>query len=190
MPTSQAPAFTLPDNNRKDRFPQPPGSVSVSRDIPFEASGTVSVGALTGGDYSFGKTTAGYTLARKRLQVGPIQTEFMGGEIRGRGTVDFNSPLTPVDCSVAFERLRVQNISPHERSFQRPHVRIWRERRHRGTRILTVLKTSTFANRSGVNGVHDRPGKLVDTGIQKRSWNSPLRPQVQVERPGIQQEIR
>ncbi len=157
-------AFTLPDNNRNDRFPKPPGSVSVSRDIPFEVSGTVSVGALTVGDYSFGKTTAGYTLARKRLQVGPIQTEFMGGEIRGRGMVDFSSPLTPVDCSVAFERVRVQNISRMSERFKDRMFGL-----ASGSAEIGFSLSENIDVRKSFRGkmkfTIDR-GKLVDTGIQ------------------------
>jgi len=116
------------------------------------------------GGYSFGKTTAGYTLARKRLQVGPIQTEFMGGEIRGRGTIDFNSPVTPVDCTVAFERLRVQNISRMSERFKDRMFGLASGNAEIGFSLSENIDVRK-SFRGKMEFTIDR-GKLVDTGIQ------------------------
>lgn len=157
-------AFTFPTDTRKDRAQKSPGPAPISLDMPLEVSGTVSVGALTVGGYSFGKTTAGYTLARKRLQVGPIQTEFMGGEIRGRGTIDFNSPVTPVDCTVAFERLRVQNISRMSERFKDRMFGLASGNAEIGFSLSENIDVRK-SFRGKMEFTIDR-GKLVDTGIQ------------------------
>jgi len=157
-------AFSLPAEPRKGQGAKSTGPSPFAGDIPIEVSGTVSVGALTLGELSFGKTSAGYSFARKRLQAGPIQTEFMGGEIRARATVDFGSPAVPLECSASFERLRVQNISRMSERFKDRMFGLASGNVEIGFSLSERIDLrKSFRGR--MEFTIDR-GKLVDTGIQ------------------------
>ncbi|MGV7928443.1 MAG: AsmA-like C-terminal region-containing protein [Spirochaetota bacterium] len=157
-------AFTLPRSTGKIIATKTPGAGKTRMDIPFEVSGTVSMGALIVDRFSFGRTTGTYSLSRNLLSFGPVQTEFMGGEIRASGTVDLGPPHTPVECSIRFDRLRVQNLSRMSERFK--------------DRIFGLANGNAELNFSLAENVElhrslhgkmeftiDR-GKLVDTGIQ------------------------
>ncbi|HSV96194.1 MAG TPA: AsmA-like C-terminal region-containing protein [Spirochaetota bacterium] len=156
--------FILPQNLKKTITQKPPDTQKTMTELPFDVSGTVSVGTLTIDQFSFGRTSAVYSLSRKRLSFGPVQSEFMGGEVRVKGSVDLAHPNTMVDCSVNFDRLRVQNLS---RLSERFKDRIFGLASGNAELNFSLSENIEFHKslRGKMEFTIDR-GKLVDTGIQ------------------------
>ncbi len=161
---ASGPAFTLPQASKKVPSPQKSDTKKTMAEIPFDVSGTVSVGALTIDRFPFGRTSAVYSLSRKRLSLGPVQSEFMGGEIRLKGSVDLVHSNTPVDCSINFDRLRVQNLS---RLSERFKDRIFGLAN--GNAEISFALSENIEFQKSLRGKMEfniERGKLVDTGIQ------------------------
>ncbi len=161
---ASGPAFTLPQASKKVPSPQKSDTKKTMAYIPFDVSGTVSVGALTIDRFPFGRTSAVYSLSRKRLSLGPVQSEFMGGEIRLKGSVDLVHSNTPVDCSIDFDRLRVQNLS---RLSERFKDRIFGLAN--GNAEISFALSENIEFQKSLRGKMEfniERGKLVDTGIQ------------------------
>ncbi len=159
-----AASFTLPQDLKKFMPPGTPDGRKTMTTIPFDVSGAVSIAAVAIDELSFGRTTASYSLSHNRLVFGPVQSEFMGGEIRGKGTVDLNARNTPVDCSFTFSNLRVQNLS---RMSERFKDRIFGVAGGNADISFAFTDTTEFLKslRGKMEFTIDK-GKIVDTGIQ------------------------
>lgn len=157
--SARAAEFSVPEGGKGQISP-----AGNSFDIPFELSGAVEVGTLRLDNAVLTQVSAGYTLTGKRLSLNPVSGQFMGGEIKGRGSVDLGKNRPRIEYALAFNGVKMQNLS---RLSERFTDRLFGVAGGMAEGDFVIEENSGIADslRGRIEFSIDR-GKLVNTGIQ------------------------
>lgn len=157
--SARAAEFSVPESGKGGKSP-----AGSSFNIPFELSGEVEVGTLRLDNAVLTQVSAGYTLTGKRLSLNPVTGQFMGGEIKGKGAVDLGKKRPRIEYALAFNGVRMQNLS---RLSERFRDRLFGVAGGRAEGDFVIEENSGIADslRGRIEFSIDR-GKLVNTGIQ------------------------
>ena len=132
--------------------------------IPVAVTGRVNVQKLFIDRYSFTQAFAAFSTSRKQVTVNRVSAKFMGGDLEGRGLIDFSRNAMDVETSFTFERLRVQNLAELSDKFKNRFFGTAQGRAELGFRVEKGAGPEKTAK--GRLEFTIASGKLVDTGIQ------------------------
>lgn len=132
--------------------------------IPVSVTGRVTLQKAFIDKYSFSQVYTAFSTSRKQITLNKVSAKFMGGEIDGRGVIDFSRNAMDVDTSFSFERVRVQNIAELSEKFKNRFFGTAQGRAELGFRVARGAETGKSAK--GKLEFTISNGKLVDTGIQ------------------------
>ncbi len=135
-----------------------------SIDLPCELSGGIEIGTLKLDGANLTGISASYTFSGKRLSINPVSGHFMGGEIKGKGAVDFTRHGPHVEYSLGFNGVKMQNLGGLGERFK---DRVFGVAGGKAEGDFVIEESAGFADslRGKIEFSIDR-GKLVNTGIQ------------------------
>lgn len=133
-------------------------------DLPCELFGGIEIGTLRLDGANLNRISASYTFSGKRLSINPVSGQFMGGEIKGKGAVDFTRHRPRIEYSLGFSGVKMQNLGGLGERFK---DRVFGVAVGRAEGDFVIEESAGFANslRGKIEFSIDR-GKLVNTGIQ------------------------
>lgn len=132
--------------------------------IPVTVTGRVSLQKVFIDKYAFSQVYTAFSTTRRQINLNKVTAKFMGGELEGRGVIDFSKNAMDVDTSFTFERIRVQNIAELSEKFRNRFFGTAQGRAELGFRVAQGAETAKSAK--GRLEFTISNGKLVDTGIQ------------------------
>jgi len=132
--------------------------------IPVAVTGRVNLQKLDIDRYRFSQAFVAFSTRRKQVSINRVSARFMGGDIEGRGQIDFSRNAMDIETSFSFERVRVQNIAELSEKFKNRFFGTAKGRADLGLRASKGEET--LKSMKGRLEFTITSGKLVDTGIQ------------------------
>ncbi len=132
--------------------------------IPVSISGRINIDRVMVDKYSFSQAGVVYTTSGKQITINRAGAKFMGGDLEGKGVIDFSRSSMDIETGFTFNRIRVQNISELNEKFKN---RVFGTAEGKADVSLRIQKGVDTANSTrGRLEFTINHGKLVDTGIQ------------------------
>ncbi len=147
-----------------EEFSKSGGIDTPITEIPVDISGNISIDKLFFEKYAFTGLKANFGTSRKQLSFNTFTAKCFGGEISGKGVIDFSKKAVDVEAAITFEKIKVQQIAESNEKIKNRF-------------FGTAHGKSEFSFRAGKEGESMKTmkgkleftianGKLVDTGLQ------------------------
>ncbi len=149
-------ADTAAKNSAADSF--------VPHALPFQANGKIEIDSLRINTFNASKAITNYQFAGSKLTLTNASCQFLGGDIRGKGAIDFSSPAPHAEIAMQFNAIKIQNFSKYS---DRIKDRFFGSANGNSELSFTIGSRDDIMNslRGKLEFVIDK-GKLVNTGIQ------------------------
>lgn len=132
--------------------------------LPVEISGRIDVAALQIDGYNFAKSSANFLCSGSRLSLSNVSSQFMGGDIKGKGEIDFSKEHPHMNHSVSFSNIKLQNIAKQSEKFT---DRLFGSiSGHSEIDFIIDENSGIFNSLKGLFEFNIEKGKFVNTGIQ------------------------
>ena len=156
---AEAKEMTISRNDKGD------SSLNLSNiTIPASVSGRININKLKIDNYTFNQAGVVYATSRKQITINRAGGKFMGGDLEGKGVIDFSRNSVDIDMGFTFNRVRVQNIAELNEKFKN---RVFGTAEGKAEVSLRIQNgTDTAKSTKGRLEFTINNGKLVDTGIQ------------------------
>jgi hypothetical protein len=130
--------------------------------VPIEVNGRIRIDDLVFNTVKLRKLDLNFTIHESAIDLHGFSTQFTGGAIRGKGSIDLDKMPPHASVSFQFDGIRIQNMDIVK---EKLNERVFGLGRGKGQLNFNLDRTMTKSLGGRLEMQIDR-GKLVDTGIQ------------------------